>query len=92
VDIDGHGDCVRFWKKSKGRWPLRAEEKETKDAAVNWLLAGVAERRGQGVRRRGCSVLRYALIGKWRFRRQRGASGDFGNLQICRWLVLWRCS
>ena len=27
---------------------------------------------------------RYALSGKRRSRRQRGANGDFGNLQICR--------
>ena len=26
----------------------------------------------------------YTLSGKRRFRRQRGANGDFGNLQICR--------
>ena len=27
---------------------------------------------------------RYALSGKRRSRRQRGANGDFGNLQMCR--------
>jgi hypothetical protein len=29
---------------------------------------------------------RYALSGKRRSRRRRGAIGDFGNLQICRWI------
>jgi hypothetical protein len=35
---------------------------------------------------------RYALSGKRRSRRRRGAIGDFGNLQMCRCSVLRRCS
>ena len=34
----------------------------------------------------------YTLSGKRRFRRRRGDSGDFENLQICRCSVLRRCS
>jgi hypothetical protein len=33
---------------------------------------------------------RYALSGKRRSRRRRGAIGDFGNLQICRWWIYRR--
>jgi hypothetical protein len=91
VDIDGHGDCGPFLEEKWRQVTITSGGKGNKRRS-GWLRAGVAERRGQGVRRRGCSVLRYVLIGKWRSRRQRGASGDFENLQICRWLVLWRCS
>lgn len=34
ADIDGHGECGHYCKKSECRWPLRVEEKETEGAAT----------------------------------------------------------
>jgi hypothetical protein len=89
-----------YWYFSISEWPIRSMGPNTRMIFVATFI-----RRPSGTLPTRVQILvlapfsgfsriyrRYALSGKRRSRRRRGAIGDFGNLQICRCPVLQRCS